>query len=108
MCVLGLKASQSPHTSENEDGGEGETELKSPHLHTNTALEQTSQPKVNLLHILQQGWELRSVWTLAAGGISGFCREHRQLVPSWLHICNLSLTFSAFLSAFLMLKRSFA
>ncbi|XP_016387323.1 tubulin polyglutamylase TTLL5-like [Sinocyclocheilus rhinocerous] len=40
----GLKASQSPHMSENEDGVEGETEH--------------SQHKVNLLHILQQGWDL--------------------------------------------------
>lgn len=54
--------------SENEDGVEGEIELKSPHLHTNTALEQPSQPKVNLLHILQQGWDLRSVWTLRIKG----------------------------------------
>lgn len=69
-CVfLGLRPSQSPHSSEDEDGLEGETELKSSRAHsagdvyTNTALEQHSQPRVNLLHILQQGWDLRSVWT---------------------------------------------
>lgn len=94
MCVLGLKASQSPHMSEIEDGVEEETKLKSSHLHTNTTLEQHSKPRVNLLHILQQGWDLRSVWTLrimgnelalteatlSYGGISGFCRKDLSLI----------------------------
>ncbi|KAF4102609.1 tubulin polyglutamylase TTLL5 isoform X2 [Onychostoma macrolepis] len=74
----GLKASQSPHMSENEDGVEGEMELKSPRLHTNTALEQTSQPKVNLLHILQQGWDLSKV-------------QARMAFSSYLHRVQLRL-----------------
>ncbi|XP_016092895.1 tubulin polyglutamylase TTLL5 isoform X1 [Sinocyclocheilus grahami] len=74
----GLKASQSPHMSENEDGVEGEIELKSPHLHTNTALEQTSQPKVNLLHILQQEWDLSKV-------------QARMAFSSYLHRVQLRL-----------------
>ncbi|XP_016388565.1 tubulin polyglutamylase TTLL5 [Sinocyclocheilus rhinocerous] len=74
----GLKASQSSHMSENEDGVEGEIELKSPHLHTNTALEQTSQPKVNLLHILQQGWDLSKV-------------QARMAFSSYLHRVQLRL-----------------
>uniref|UniRef100_A0A8C1P9V9 Tubulin--tyrosine ligase-like protein 5 n=1 Tax=Cyprinus carpio TaxID=7962 RepID=A0A8C1P9V9_CYPCA len=72
----GLKASQS--MSENEDGVEGEIELKSPHLHTNTALEQPSQPKVNLLHILQQGWDLSKV-------------QARMAFSSYLHRVQLRL-----------------
>ncbi|CAM4651576.1 unnamed protein product [Leuciscus chuanchicus] len=57
----GLKPSQSPHISEDEDGLEEETELMSSHTHSNPALEQRSQPRVNLLHILQQGWDLSKV-----------------------------------------------
>ncbi|KAK7142922.1 hypothetical protein R3I94_012308 [Phoxinus phoxinus] len=57
----GLKPSQSPHISEDEDGLEEEAELKSSHTHSNPALEQPSQPRVNLLHILQQGWDLSKV-----------------------------------------------
>ncbi|XP_059376915.1 tubulin polyglutamylase TTLL5 isoform X2 [Carassius carassius] len=74
----GLKASQSPHMSENEDGVEREIELKSPHLHTDTALEQTSQPKVNLLQILQQGWDLSKV-------------QARMAFSSYLHRVQLRL-----------------
>ncbi|KAG1936374.1 tubulin polyglutamylase TTLL5 [Pimephales promelas] len=57
----GLKPSQSPHISEDENGLEEETELKSSHTHSDPALEQRSQPRVNLLHILQQGWDLSKV-----------------------------------------------
>ncbi|XP_067312344.1 tubulin polyglutamylase TTLL5 [Pseudorasbora parva] len=56
----GPKPSRSLHVSEDEDGLEAETELKASHtrLYTHPAPEQRSQPKVNLLHILQQGWDL--------------------------------------------------
>ncbi|ROL47978.1 Tubulin polyglutamylase TTLL5 [Anabarilius grahami] len=80
----GLKPSQSPHTSEDEDGLEGETELKSSRTHsagdlyTNTALEQHSQPRVNLLHILQQGWDLSKV-------------QARMAFSSYLHRVQLRL-----------------
>ncbi|XP_043119727.1 tubulin polyglutamylase TTLL5 isoform X2 [Puntigrus tetrazona] len=74
----GLKASRSPHMSENEDGVEGETEMKSLRLHTNTALEQPSHPKVNLLHILQQGWDLSKV-------------QARMAFSSYLHRVQLRL-----------------
>ncbi|XP_026141031.1 tubulin polyglutamylase TTLL5 isoform X2 [Carassius auratus] len=74
----GLKASQSPHMSENEDGVERDIELKSPHLQTDTALEQTSQPKVNLLQILQQGWDLSKV-------------QARMAFSSYLHRVQLRL-----------------
>ncbi|XP_077094634.1 tubulin polyglutamylase TTLL5 [Siphateles boraxobius] len=57
----GLKPSQSPHISEDENGLEEETELKSSQTHSNPALEQRSQTRVNLLHILQQGWDLSKV-----------------------------------------------
>ncbi|XP_050989309.1 tubulin polyglutamylase TTLL5 isoform X2 [Labeo rohita] len=74
----GLKASQSPHMSEIEDGVEEETKLKSSHLHTNTTLEQHSKPRVNLLHILQQGWDLSKV-------------QARMAFSSYLHRVQLRL-----------------
>ncbi|XP_067224643.1 tubulin polyglutamylase TTLL5 isoform X6 [Chanodichthys erythropterus] len=80
----GLRPSQSPHSSEDEDGLEGETELKSSRSHsagdvyTNTALEQHSQPRVNLLHILQQGWDLSKV-------------QARMAFSSYLHRVQLRL-----------------
>lgn len=74
------------HNSENEEADEGEErgpQGKQKHTmslaHTDpqpTLLEKhqneehfparVSKPKVDLLHILQQGWDLRSVWTLWA------------------------------------------
>ncbi|XP_073683701.1 tubulin polyglutamylase TTLL5 isoform X1 [Garra rufa] len=74
----GLKASQSPQMSENEDGVEAETELKSSDLQTNTALEHHSKSKVNLLHILQQGWDLSKV-------------QARMAFSSYLHRVQLRL-----------------
>nr|XP_017207366.2 tubulin polyglutamylase TTLL5 isoform X1 [Danio rerio] len=66
----GVKCSPSPHTSENEDGVEGQMEVQSSDQHT--------QPKVNLLHILQQGWDLSKV-------------QARMAFSSYLHRVQLRL-----------------
>lgn len=61
VCVLGAKLS-SAHVSENEDAVQGEAELNSSNLHTADELhthDTSLKPKINLLHILQQGWHLR-------------------------------------------------
>ncbi|XP_051579128.1 tubulin polyglutamylase TTLL5 isoform X2 [Myxocyprinus asiaticus] len=69
----------SPHLSENEDRADGEAELQSSHLHmTHNPLEQQSRPKVNLLHILQQGWDLSKV-------------QARMAFSSYLHRVQLRL-----------------